>query len=202
MANNPDDLYQEYILQSKDLLARVALEYGDFIKSFTVDNQFVTDKNVFSSIPAQDNLYVFDSPGSSNYQGGIGFSKINSELVPTSFDLVLDSVLSNALETNEVYTKSLDYYNNKLGFLRSRPSPYIARNVDQDSVYQDMVNLIPRNSIDEKFNRYERVILEQNNLTTAYLLTESELQILIDNYKSLVPLFSGEVKYRERKMVF
>ena len=201
LANNSDDVYQEYILQAKDLLGRVALEYGDFIKSFTVDNQLVKDKNIFASIPAQDNLYVYDSPTSSNYQGGIGFAKMNSELVPTSFDLVLDSVLAHTLSTNRIYLESLDEYNSKLGFLRSRPSQFIEGNVDEDSTYQDQANLIPRNNLDENFNRYESVLLAKNKLTTAFLLSEFELQILIDNYKSLVPLFSGEVTKHERQVV-
>ena len=202
LANNSDDVYQEFILQSKDLLGRVALEYANFIKSFTVDNHLVKEKNIFAPIPAQDNLYVYDSPNSSNYQGGIGFAKMNSELLPTSFDLVLDSVLSHTLKTSKIYLKSLAEYNSKLGFLRSRPSKFIEKNVDKDSTYQDQVALLPRNSLEEKYNRYERVLIAQNKLTTFYLLNDSEIQILIDNYKSLVPLFSGEVTKRERKLVY
>ncbi len=201
LANKSDDVYQEYILQSKDLLGRVALEYGDFIKSFTVDNHLVKDKNVFAPIPAQDNLYVYDSPNSSNYQGGIGFAKMNSELVATSVDLVLDSVLSHTIKTNRLYLESLDAYNSKLGFLRSRPSQFIESNVDEDSTYQDQANLIPRNGLDDNFNRYEQLLIAKNKLLSAYLLSEFELQILIDNYKSLVPLFSGEVTKKERKLV-
>lgn len=201
LANNSDDVYQEYILQAKDLLGRVALEYGDFIKSFTVDNHLVKDRNIFAHIPAQDNLYVYDSPHSSNYQGGIAFAKMNSELVPTSFDMVLDSVIAHTLNTNRIYLESLDEYNSKLGFLRSRPSKFIEKKVDQDSTYQEQANLIPRNSLSEKFNRYEQVVLNNNELISAYLLSESELQILVDNYKSLVPLFSGEITNKERKVL-
>ena len=201
LANNSDDVYQEYILQAKDLLSRVALEYGDFIKSFTVDNNLVKEKNIFSSIPSEDNLYVYDSPKSSNYQGGIGFSKMNSELVPTSFDLVLDSVLLHTLETNKLYQESLDAYNSKLGFLRSSPSQFIDQEVEEDSTYQGQVNLIPRNRLDESFNRNEKLVIDQNNLSTAYLLSEADLQILIDNYKSLVPLFSGEFNKHDRSVV-
>ena len=201
LANSSEDVYQEFILQSKDLLGRVAMEYSDFIKSFTVDNHLVKEKNIFSSIPSEDNLYVYDSPESSNYQGGIGFSKMNSELVPTSVDLVLDSVIAHTLKTNKIYLESLDEYNSKLGFLRSRPSKYIDKIVDQDSTYQEQINLLPRNSLDESFNRYEQVLISENELITAYLLSESELQILIDNYKSLVPLFSNDVTTKDRKFV-
>ena len=201
LANNSDDAYQEYILQAKDLLGRVALEYGDFMKSFTVDNSLVKEKNIFAAIPAQDNLYVYDSPKSSNYQGGIGFAKMNSELVPTSFDLVLDSVIAHTLNTNTIYLESLDEYNSKLGFLRSRPSKFIDKQVDEDSTYQDQAALLPRNSLDETFIRYEQVMLTKNDLISAYLLSESELQILIDNYKSMVPLFSGEITRKERRVV-
>lgn len=201
LANNADDIYQEYILQAKDLLGRVAIEYGDFIKSYTVDNRLVKDRNIFAHIPAQDNLYVFDSPLASNYQGGIAFAKMNTELVPTSFDLVLDSVIAHTLNTNKIYAESLDEYNSKLGFLRSRPSRYIEKIVDQDSTYQEQANLIPRNSLEEKYNRYEQIAVGKNQLLSAYLLSESELQILVDNYKSLVPLFSGEITKRERKVL-
>jgi len=202
LANSSEDAYQEFILQSKDLLGRVALEYADFIKSFTVDNHLVKEKNIFKSIPSEDNLYVYDSPEASNYQGGIGFSKMNSELVPTSVDLVLDSVIAHTLKTNKIYLESLDEYNSKLGFLRSRPSRYIAKIVDQDSTYQDQINLLPRNSLDETYNRYDRVRISENDLVTAYLLSEAELQLLIDNYKSLIPLFSNEVTKKDRKFVY
>lgn len=201
LVNNSEDVYQEYILQAKDLLSRVALQYGDFIRSFSVDNQLVKSKNIFAPIPAQDNLYVYDAPEFSNYQGGIGFSKVNSELTPTSFDMVLDTVLYNTLEANRLYTESLERYNSKLGFLRSRPSDYIAKSVDQDSVYQEMVNLIPRNNLNERYNQYKELIIRRNKLTPAYLLSEPELQILIDNYKSLIPLFSGDVSKKQRNMV-
>jgi hypothetical protein len=201
LANSSDDAYQEFILQSKDLLGRVALEYADFMKSFTVDNRLVKEKNIFKPIESEDNLYVYDSPGSSNYQGGIGFSKMNSELVPTSVDMVLDTVIAHTLRTNKIYLESLDEYNSKLGFLRSKPSKYIDKIVDQDSTYQDQISLLPRNSLDESFNRYEQVLISENDLITAYLLSEAELQLLIDNYKSLVPLFSYEVTPKDRSFV-
>lgn len=201
LANNPEDEYQEFILQSKDLLGRVAKSYASFIKSYTVDNHLVKEKNIFKPIPSEDNLYVFDSPDASNYQGGIGFSKMKSELVPTSVDLVLDSVIAHTLKTNKIYLESLDEYNSKLGFLRSKPSKYIDKIVDQDSIYQDQINLLPRNSLDESFNRYEQVLVSENELVNAYLLSEAELQLLIDNYKSLVPLFSNDVTNKDRKFV-
>ncbi len=201
LANSSDDAYQEFILQSKDILGRVALEYADFMKSFTVDNRLVKEKNIFKPIPSEDNLYVYDSPESSNYQGGIGFSKMNSELVPTSVDMVLDTVIAHTLRTNKIYLESLDEYNSKLGFLRSRPSQYIDKIVDQDSTYQDQISLLPRNSLDESYNRYEQVLISENELITAYLLSEAELQVLIDNYKSLVPLFSNEVTTKDRNFV-
>ena len=202
LENKSYDSYQDYILHAKDLLAKVAANYNRFIKGHTVDNQLVKNKSAFISIPAEDNIYIYNSPEYSNYQGGIIFPKINEELIPTSFDRALDSVLIMALENNTLHTNSLDYYNDKLGFLRSKPSKYMTERVKTDSAYAKKIRLIPRNNINEQYNEYRPLCLSENLLTTGYLLSESELEVLISNYKSFAPVFSGDIKRKERRKVF
>jgi len=81
-----DDQHQDYILQSKDILSKVSTSHARFIRSFIVENDLIKNKNTFTNIPAVDNIYLYDAPANSTYQGGITFPRINKILSATSFD--------------------------------------------------------------------------------------------------------------------
>lgn len=202
LENKPDKKYQDYILQSKDILSRVSKHHLDFIRAYIVDNDLIKDENTFVSVPAVDNIYVYDAPQNSTYQGGVTFPKINKVLSATSFDIALDSVLSKTIKFNHRFTNSLDYHAKNLGFLRSKLGESVKKIISKDSVYSSKLPLIPKNYMYEKFYKDKIYTPQDNTLVgSGYLLSRDELEIAVDSYKSLIPLFSKDVKRKQRREV-
>ncbi|PKH52828.1 hypothetical protein CXF68_19945 [Tenacibaculum sp. Bg11-29] len=198
-----DDQHQDYILQSKDILSKVSTSHASFIRSFIVENDLIKNKNTFTNIPAVDNIYLYDAPDNSTYQGGITFPRINKVLSATSFDKTLDSVLSKTIHFNAVFTGSLEYHAKRLGFLRSKSGNKIKEMILNDSTYANNLGTLPRNYMFEKYYKNKKYTQKDNpNAVLGYLLSKEELELVIDGYKSLIPLYSKEVKRKDRKRLF
>lgn len=203
LENKSDDNHQDFILQSKDILSKVSKHHANFIRAFVVDNNMLKNDNTYVSIPSSDNIYVYDAPDNSTYQGGIVFPKINKRLSPISFDKALDSVLTKTIKFNNKFTNSLDYHINKLGFLRSKSGEKITELIQKDTVYSDKVGMIPRNFMQEKFYENKNYTSQDNPETLeGCLLSKEELEIIVDSYKSLVPLFSNDVSRKQRRQLY
>ncbi|MFL1895024.1 type VI secretion system protein TssR domain-containing protein [Aquimarina sp. 2-A2] len=203
LENKPDDQHQDYILQAKRILGRVSQSHSDFIRAFIVENDLIKSENTFTSIPAVDNIYVYDAPNNSTYQGGITFPKINKVLLATSFDKALDSVLRKTIRFNSTFTGSLEYHAKKLGFLRSKSGQRIKQLILNDTTYNNSLGMVPRNYMYEKYYQDERFNQGDNNATIfGYLLTKEELEMIIDNYNSLIPMYTKEVKRKDRRRLY
>ncbi len=203
LENKADDQHQDYLLQAKDILGRVSTNHSGFIRAFIVENDLIKNENIFTSIPSVDNIYVYDSPDNSTYQGGVVFPKINKTLSATSFDKALDSVLSTTIRFNATFTGSLEYHAKKLGFLRSKSGEQIKEMILRDTTYSNSLGMLPRNYMYEKYYKNKKYSPQDNpDAVTGYLLSKEELEIAIDSYKSLVPLFSKEVKRKERRRLY
>ncbi|MBE7661031.1 hypothetical protein G1K72_10445 [Tenacibaculum finnmarkense] len=205
LESKSDDYHQDYILQAKDILGQVSLSHSNFIRAFIVENTLIKNKNTFKSIPAPDNIYIYDAPDNSTYQGGITFPKINKVLSATSFDITLDSVLSKTIRFNKILTNSLEYHAENLGFLRSKSGDKIKEMILKDTIYFNNLSKLPRNYMFERYyqNKYQN--LEDNpKVVLGYLLSKEELKQLVDSYKSLVPLFSKNiiVKRKHRRRLY
>ncbi len=197
------DEYQEYILQSKEILSQVSRAHAKFIRAFIVDNKLLKPNNTFTYIPSEDNIYIYDAPQNSTYQGGVVFPKINKDLIATSFDTALDSVLTKTEFFNATLVNSLEYYADELGFLRSKASNKIKKIVEKDSIYTNRLFEIPKNNSKEIYYKNKELVLKENpGVVQGYLLDKEELENVIDNYKALVPLFTKEVKRKERRIVY
>lgn len=198
-----DNTHQEYILRAKYLLDRVSENHASFIRAFTVENKLVKNENSFTNIPAEDNIYVYDAPDNSTYQGGLVFPKINNVLSATSFDTALDSVLNKTIRFNAAFVGSLEYHAKKLGLFGTDPAEKIKEMILGHPIYLNSLKLLPRNDIYENYLEDKNYTPQGNSGTTGgYLLTKDELETAIDSYKSLVPLFSKEVKRKERRKLY
>lgn len=203
LENKVDDQHQDYILQAKDILSKVSTSHASFIRSFIVENDLIKNKNTFTNIPAVDNIYLYDAPANSTYQGGITFPKINKILSATSFDKTLDSVLSKTIHFNTVFTGSLEYHAKRLGFLRSKSESKIKEMILSDSTYANNLGMLPRNYMFEKYYKNKKYTQKDNpNAVLGYLLSKEELELVIDGYKSLIPLYSKKVKRKHRKRLY
>ncbi len=202
LENKADNQHQDFVLQSKDILSRVSKHHLDFIRAYIVDNDLIKDENTFISVPAVGNIYVYDAPENSTYQGGVAFPKINKMLAPTSFDSALDSVLTKTIRFNDKFTNSLDYHAKNLGFLRSKSGKKIKELILKDSVYSNRLQMVPKNYMYEKYYSNKGYTPQDNTLVgSGVLLSRDELEIVIDSYKSLIPLFSQVVKRKQRRQL-
>lgn len=202
LENKVDDKHQDYMLQAKDILGRVSASHSSFIRSFIVENELIKNPNTFTNIPAVDNIYVYDAPNNSTYQGGIAFPKINQVLSATSFDKTLDSVLSKTIRFNATFTGSLKYHAKELGFIRSKSGEKMKEIILGDTIYANNLKMLPRNYMLEKYYKNKDYAQQDNpNTVSGYLLSKEELEVAIDSYKSLVPLFSKEVDRKQRRQL-
>lgn len=203
LESKSDDQHQDYILQAKDLLNKVSKSHSNFIRAFIVENDLIKIKNTFTNIPAADNIYIYDAPNNSTYQGGITFPKINKILSATSFDKALDSVLSKTIRFNSIFRGSLEYHAQKLGFLRSKSGKKIKEMILKDTTYSNNLALLPRNYMYQKYYKNKKFKLGDNKeAVLGYLLSKEELKLVIDSYKSLIPAYSKKIRRKERRLLF
>ncbi len=202
--NEINDAYQNYILRAKESMSLLGRYYNLFMRKFTVDNNLIVSNNSLKNITSDtDNIYVYDAPKNSRFNGGIIFPKINEELSPLSLNVAVDSILINIQKNNHKLISSLDDYKSKLGVLRSKPSRVLQQFFYNDKLSDSLkLSEIDRNNINEVF--YNDFIINKeitDSLELGYILSKDELISLIENYRMLLPYFSNGVSKKERKLL-
>jgi len=183
--NNGDN--QDFILQSKMYLSEASNANKKNIQNYYVDPKLVTKNDEFTYNGEVDNDYIYNAPLKSNFNGGIIFPKLNSELTPETINKAIDSVISKTIKTNNALLKSLIQYKNEFSFLRSQPSETI-NNLIQNSSRKDSIKTdIPKNYKSETFvlNAKDTLNSSLENKVNI-LLNESEIKQLIENYRELI----------------
>ena len=183
--NNGDN--QDFILQSKMYLSEASNANKKNIQNYYVDPKLVTKNDEFTYNGEVDNDYIYNAPLKSNFNGGIIFPKLNSELTPETINKAIDSVISKTIKTNNALLKSLIQYKNEFSFLRSQPSGTI-NNLIQNSSRKDSIKTdIPKNYKSETFvlNAKDTLNSSLENKVNI-LLNESEIKQLIENYRELI----------------
>lgn len=201
LENKSSSEYQDYMLQAKQILSEVGNKYAAFLKAYTVENKLVKSTHIFTSIPSKDNIYVYDAPENSIYQGGLVFPKINQQLNPESFDIALDAVLSKTIKFNKLFINSLEYHADNLGFLDAESGLRIKQLIQNDTLYNGRV--LPKNDLKTRFYENRGFNFSDNSgFAQGFLLSESELEILIDAYRSLSPKISEKIARKDRNFIF
>ncbi len=201
ITSSEENTYQDFILDAKNILDDTGKEYNNFIENYMVDNSLVVQNNsAINLVSENDNIYIYNAPKQSLYNGGIVFPKIDTYTLPASIDMALDSLLQFTQNTNEMLIQSLQNYEKKLGILRSEPSREIKRLLlDRD----ENAEKIARNtSNDVLYVKYRADSLPSSELVSGILFTEDELVELIENYRSLLPRFASlNLNKKERKVL-
>ncbi len=201
MENNMQSTYQDYTLQAKLILNKTGEAYAKFLKDFTVVNQLVKTKNLYTNIPSDtDNIFMHNPPENSVYSGGIVFPKINKSLSQVSFDTALDSLLTRTLRFNRAFMESLENSAAQLGFLRSIPTKRLLQLINKDDMYSSKISQLPKNQVYEQYFENLSISLKDNpKIAAGYLLTKEELDVLIQNYEAIIPLAKDLLDNRKRK---
>lgn len=201
LENKIDIRFQNYILGSKEFLYKTSNAYNEFIKNFVIDNKVFIGKNSLKNIASvADNIYVYEAPEKSLFNGAIVFPKVGKSLAPLSLEIALDSVLKRTRTTNQKILTSLQYFEEKLGLLRSEPNDItekIYKNHDTDTLN---VQDFSRNNFNEVV--YQKVIpVNDTLLQSGYLLSKEEVLNLIDDYRNTFPYFASNIARKQRRII-
>jgi hypothetical protein len=202
LENLSDIKHQDYILQAKQILDNVGNQYREYISNFIIENNELIKENLFISLESEENnIYLHDAPKNSMYTGGIVFPKINQSLNPTTFDVALDSLLNKTIVKNNQIIHSLENGSDKLGFLRSQLTQSVSDIIKKDSMSRSSL-LVPKINKHERYLETSSLNLNQNKgLESGYLFSKSELDVIIESYKSVIPLIDKTVSKKQRKQL-
>ncbi|CAA0156952.1 type VI secretion system protein TssR domain-containing protein [Tenacibaculum maritimum] len=204
LENNIQDDYQNYLLNAKETMSETGEGYNVFIENFIVDNSLIVGHNSLKNIPSEtDNIYIYDAPKNSLFNGGIIFPKINEKLSIASLDIAVDSILTNTYKTNQKLISSLKHYESKLGILRSKPSVVVTKVFEAEQKGESLdISEIDRNNINEVY--YHKVRVNDTVMKPfekGYILTKEELLTLIEEYRMLLPRFKKKITKKNRKIL-
>ena len=200
--NKENKAYQEFIFGAKQILDEVGKNNNKFLTNFVVESKFIVPENMFISYPskAKDNIYIYDTPDESMYNGGLIFPQVGNKIARSSFDSSFDLVLSNSISYNKAMYESLEKSAKEVQFLRSKPykriSDLMAQSCDSHGSIQ-----IPKNAMNERFLDKGYIKIKQDFILVDnyYLFSQEELESLIAQYRSLIPAKGVTVSKKFRK---
>ncbi|WP_196892308.1 type VI secretion system protein TssR domain-containing protein [Aureivirga marina] len=196
LRNRSDDSYQNFVLNAKQWMYKTGKYYSNGIKPYSVEDIHFSDKNQMISVPVKkDNLFIYNTPDNSNYQGGIAFPKPNETLRSTSVEKVTDTIIHQIIVHRNTLIKDIKEHIIKFGLVRSDPNKSIKNMLEEDDEY-----LINRNHIFDRVHVENK--LDSLPKSKGYLLDENELTQAIETYKSFLPIFHGEITRKERRILF
>ncbi|SNQ45119.1 type VI secretion system protein TssR domain-containing protein [Cellulophaga lytica] len=189
LQNRSNESYQNNLLLAKEILSEASKNYNNHIENYIIDNNLTVSKNSLINLEAENsNIYVYDAPKNSLFNGGIIFPSINNSIEPKALSVAIDTILQRTLNTNNKLITSLNNYKSKLGVLKSKPSPFLKCMFNSDSL---QINLVDKNNPNDIF--YKNVQLNTatvNGYQKGYHMNKSEIVTLIENYRALLPRFS------------
>lgn len=178
---------QDFILQNKSYLNLASDLNKKFIQNYYVDQKMLIDNDEFTFSDEYDNSYIFDAPLKSNFNGGIVFPKLDSEINPKSVNTAIDSILHKTIKMNDLHLKSLKEYKNEFSFLRSQPSDKLTELINSSPLNTTVFGEIPKNYKNEIFLFKTKGSIKSTLENNLYLLmNKDEIKELIENYRELV----------------
>lgn len=195
--NNPDGASQNFLLYAKEILSKISKYRTAHLENYIVDNQLITEDNSLKNIAdEQMNIYVYDAPKNSLFNGGLVFPQLYKRLTPAALNTAMDSILVHNKLTQEKLITSLENYKNNLGVIYSEPSVAAKCFFKGEEA---KLSQIKKDNINEIF--FDRFQTDKNLYLDAGLeLTKEEITDLIDNYRSLLPDFN-ELNNTNKKLL-
>ena len=130
--------------------------------------------------------------------GGIAYPSAGSILSGRPVEICLDTLQRQFDARSKLLLESLGKYETKLGILRSKPNPVLAKLHARDSLMETPLSGIDRNAASDTY--YTSLWLSDSvskNLQSGYLLREEEVQSLLQNYERLLPEFTDSLRKEE-----
>lgn len=201
MKSHIDTDYQNFVLEAKELLNNIDLQYMSYIENYIVENSLIKQGGFINLVSNEDNIYIFDAPTNSLTNGGIVFPRSNNRLANLSLDSALDSLITKVNKTNAMLISSLQKHQDKLGFLRSEPSNTLSlllkKNQDTDSISISDIDRLSANEIFYTTSTTSDSIFSSD----ACLINKEEMKSLLQEYHSLLPEFANTITKKQARFV-
>ena len=199
MQNNDNTAYQNFILQSKELLDVNIAGYMDFITRYIAAPKW--DKpSLFKDLSTEDeNAYLLEVPENSIATGGLVFPKTNGRLSNPGFSNILDTLFLQIATKDKELLASLTECKNKLGVQRAVPAKRIESLCNAASL---SANSLDRLNVNETF--YLDTLLSASYLPDSiggYLFNAAEMKTLFEGWRDLMPYFSSGMGKKEVKVL-
>jgi len=197
--NKDNTSYQNFILQSKELLDANIAGYMNFITQYIADPKL--DKpSLFKELSTDnENAYLLDVPQNSIATGGLVFPKANGRLSNPGLSNILDTLFVQISTKDSELITSLTKCKNKLGVQRAVPTKYVEELCKASSL---SIKNLDRVSINEtiyaKIQPNDSVL---NDTTSGYLFNANELKTLFDGWRELMPYFTSGMGKKEVKIL-
>ena len=182
--------YQDFILQSKQLLDNNILEYMNFSGDYLCEPKWAKNGSFKDMSTDNENVYLLDAPKNSVIAGGFIYPKLYSELSSTGLSNVLDSLFMQLDARNTDLIGVSRSAQNKYGVLRAVPAQEVVSLCDSAAV---SVNDLEKNNINDLL--FKKMWFTPQQLSTydeGYLFDKAEMQTLIDGYRDLMPYINAD----------
>ena len=199
MQNKDNTAYQNFILQSKELLDDNIAGYMDFITRYIAAPKW--DKpSLFKDLSTEDeNAYLLEVPQNSIAAGGLVFPKINGKLSNPGFSSILDTLFLQIATKDKELLASLTECRNKLGVQRAVPAK---RMESLCTAAASSATNLDRVSLNETF--FLDTLLSDISLRDSiggYLFDAGEMKMLFEGWRDLMPYFSSDMGKKEVKIL-
>ena len=188
---------QDFLLNAKELLNSYIIAYDKYISGYLVDAG-LKRPYLFGDYGSEEKVYLLDAPESSLVMGGIAYPSAGSILSGRPVEICLDTLQRQFDARSKLLLESLGKYETKLGILRSKPNPVLAKLHARDSLMKTPLSGIDRNAASDTY--YTSLWLSDSvskKLQSGYLLKEEEVQSLLQNYERLLPEFTDSLRKEE-----
>lgn len=179
------EAYQNFILQSKELLDNNISEYMNFTRDYLSDPNW-TKAGSFTDISTEsENVYLLDAPKNSIVAGGFVYPKLNNVLSGAGFSRVLDSLFVQIAERNKKLVATSQNSENRYGVLRAIPTQEIVNLCNNSAI---SVEDLEKNNIHDVF--FKKMSFDEQQLASydeGYLFDTSEMKSLLENCRSMMP---------------
>lgn len=188
---------QDFLLNAKELLNSYIIAYDKYISGYLVDAG-LKRPYLFGDYGSEEKVYLLDAPESSLVMGGIAYPSAGSTLSGRAVENCLDTLQRQFDARSKLLLESLGKYESKLGILRSDPNPVLAKLHARDSLMTMPLSRIERNAASDTY--YTSLWLSDSvaqRLQGGYLLSEEEVQSLLQRYERLLPEFTDSLGKEE-----
>lgn len=188
---------QDFLLNAKELLNSYIIAYDKYVSGYLVDAG-LKRPYLFGDYGSEEKVYLLDAPESSLVMGGIAYPSAGSTLSGRAVENCLDTLQHQFDARSKLLLESLGKYEAKLGILRSEPNPVLVGLHSRDSLIETPISKIDRNAASDTY--YTSLWLSDSvshSLQGGYLLSEDEVQGLLQSYERLLPEFTDSLGKEE-----